>query len=74
MSNAALTDCKPTEIVATSTAIIFNSAKVNVIALAYVTAEAAASVATSASSKDCLEDVCIVAIVAELELGQVERR
>ena len=45
------------------------------IALAYAAAEAAASVATSASCKDCLEDVRIVAIVvAELKLGQIQRQ
>ena len=44
-------------------------------ALAYAAAEAAASVATSASSKDCLEDIGIVAIVvAELKFGEVQRQ
>jgi hypothetical protein len=44
------------------------------IALACATAEAAASVATSASSKDCLEDIGIVAVVeAELKLREIKR-
>src|SRR5437899_9388466 len=37
-------------------------------------AEAAASVATSASSKDCLEDIGIVAVVvAELKFREIQR-
>jgi hypothetical protein len=53
---------------------MINYPKGNVTALAYVSAEAAASVATSASSKDCLEDIGIVAIVvAELKLREIER-
>lgn len=45
------------------------------VALACATAEAAASVATSASCKDCAEDVRVPAIiVAELKFLQVERQ
>jgi hypothetical protein len=69
-----LRDCSPTEIVATSTAMMFNSNE-NVIALAYATAEAAASVTTPAFSKDCPKDVGILAIVmTELKLRQVQRQ
>lgn len=45
------------------------------IALAYATAEVAASVATSASRQDCLEDIPILTVVvAEPEPGKIERQ